>query len=68
MIGTPCRRPTLPAIFLSHGGYWSSDSLVLWTMWGVLRRGSSFPWRITFGTLLHYWLFWFAFPYLGELP
>ncbi|HEX4142183.1 MAG TPA: hypothetical protein VHY91_01425 [Pirellulales bacterium] len=40
----------------------------LWICWVFLRRETVFGWRIAFGTLLFYWLFWFAFPYLGELP
>ena len=40
----------------------------LWCLWGVARHTRSFGWRIAFGTHLHYWLFGFAFPWLGELP
>ena len=40
----------------------------LWFLWVVARHTRSFGWRIAFGTLLHYWLFGFAFPWLGELP
>lgn len=40
----------------------------LWCFWTYTRRDSTFGWRLVFGTLLFYWLFWFAFPYLGELP
>jgi hypothetical protein len=35
---------------------------------GVMGGDASFSWRVNFGILLHYWLFWFAFPWLGELP
>lgn len=41
---------------------------VLWLMWLTLRRDCPFNLRLTFGILLQYWLFWFAFPWLGELP
>jgi hypothetical protein len=41
---------------------------ILWVLWGASRRDASFSWRVNFGILLHYWLFWFAFPWLGELP
>jgi hypothetical protein len=40
----------------------------LWGLWVPLRGNAAFGWRIAFGTLFFYWLFWFAFPYLGELP
>jgi hypothetical protein len=40
----------------------------LWCVWLIARRTRSFGWRIAFGTLLNYWLFWSAFPWLGELP
>ena len=40
---------------------------VLWVFWIALHRDCPFPLRMVFGTLLHYWLFWFAFPWLGEL-
>ena len=40
----------------------------LWFLWAFTRRDPSFGWRIIFGTLLLYLLFWYAFPYLGELP
>jgi hypothetical protein len=42
--------------------------LVLWTWWLAVRHRASMTAALGFATLLHSWLFWFAFPYLGELP
>jgi hypothetical protein len=42
--------------------------LVLWSWWFAVRRRASKAAALRFATLLHCWLFWFAFPYLGELP
>jgi hypothetical protein len=42
--------------------------VILWTRWLGLRRQASKASALSFATLLHCWLFWFAFPYLGELP
>jgi hypothetical protein len=42
--------------------------LVLWICWLAIRRRASKMGALGFATLLHCWLFWFAFPYLGELP
>jgi hypothetical protein len=37
--------------------------------WWFLKKRSASTWgALGFATLLHCWLFWFAFPYLGELP
>jgi hypothetical protein len=45
-----------------------SIRVVLWGWWLADRRRASKARAFGFGTLLHCWLFWFAFPYLGELP
>jgi hypothetical protein len=42
--------------------------LLLWTWWYFQRRSSSAWGALGFATVLHAWLFWFAIPYLGELP
>jgi hypothetical protein len=42
--------------------------IILWTWWLGLRQQASRACALLFATLLHCWLFWFAFPYLGELP
>jgi hypothetical protein len=42
--------------------------LVLWGWWLAIRRRGSKAAALGFATLFHCWLFWFAFPYLGELP
>jgi hypothetical protein len=42
--------------------------LVLWGWWLAIRRRASKAGALGSATLLHCWLFWFAFPYLGELP
>jgi len=42
--------------------------LVLWGWWLAIERRTSKTAALGFATLLHCWLFWFAFPYLGELP
>ncbi len=42
--------------------------LILWGWWLATWRKASKAGALGFGTLLHCWLFWFAFPYLGELP
>ncbi|HEY2838203.1 MAG TPA: hypothetical protein VGJ26_03595, partial [Pirellulales bacterium] len=42
-------------------------AVVLWLAWFWLQRGAGFAARLAFCTLLHYWLFWCAFPWLGEL-
>jgi hypothetical protein len=42
--------------------------LALWGWWLAIRQKASKPNALAFATLLHCWLFWFAFPYLGELP
>jgi len=39
----------------------------LWLGWHWQRRGASFGVRLALCTVLHYWLFWCAFPWLGEL-
>jgi hypothetical protein len=41
---------------------------ILWGWWLAIRRSASKAGALGFATLLHCWLFWFAFPYLGELP
>lgn len=41
---------------------------VLWGLWSAFRLHSTFARRAVFGLLLFYWLFSYAFPYLGELP
>jgi hypothetical protein len=41
---------------------------LLWCLWWRSGRDISFARRLTFGVLLVYWLFWFAFPWTGELP
>jgi hypothetical protein len=41
--------------------------VALWSCWFAWRRNASFSKRVGFGALLHSWLFWFAFPWLGEL-
>jgi hypothetical protein len=40
---------------------------VLWLMWGRWRRTAGFGQRIAILTAMHCWLFWCAFPWLGEL-
>jgi hypothetical protein len=42
--------------------------LVLWAWWLAIRRRASVAGALGFATVFHCWLFWFAFPYLGELP
>jgi hypothetical protein len=42
--------------------------VVLWGWWFAIRRRISKAGALAFATLLHYWLFWFALPYLGDLP
>ncbi len=42
--------------------------IILWTWWLRLRQRTSKASALLFATVLHCWLFWFAFPYLGELP
>ena len=42
--------------------------LVLWVWRLAIRQRASKASALGFATLLHCWLFWFAFPYLGELP
>jgi len=42
--------------------------LVLWGWWLAISPRGSKAAALGFATLLHCWLFWFAFPYLGELP
>jgi hypothetical protein len=42
--------------------------LILWVLWVAFHRDSPFGCRIAFGTLLFYWLFWCAFPYVGQFP
>lgn len=39
---------------------------LLWGYKSLVARKASFTRRIAFGAILHYWLFWFAFPWLGE--
>jgi hypothetical protein len=41
---------------------------VLWGWWLAVRRRAHRAAAFGFATLLHSWLFWFAFPWLGELP
>jgi hypothetical protein len=42
--------------------------IVLWNWWRAIRRKASKAPALGFATLLHCWLFWFAFPCLIELP
>lgn len=42
--------------------------LVIWVLWVAIRRSASRLATITLATLFHSWLYWFAFPWLGELP
>jgi hypothetical protein len=42
--------------------------LLLWGWWLAVRQRASKASTLGFATSLHCWLFWFAFPYLGELP
>jgi hypothetical protein len=41
---------------------------LLWIIIFVKRDQASFPIRLFFSLLLNFWLFWFAFPWLGETP
>ncbi len=44
-------------------------AVVLLSSLYIVRRGNaSRVFLLFFATLEHCWLFWFAFPYLGELP
>ena len=42
--------------------------IILGTWWLGLRQQASKTSGLLFATALHCWFFWFAFPYLGELP
>jgi hypothetical protein len=42
--------------------------LVLWGWRFAIRKRASKESALGFATLLHCWLYWFAFPCLGELP
>ncbi len=39
----------------------------LWWLWACNHRNGSFSFRMTFATLLFYWLFWYAFPWFGPM-
>lgn len=41
---------------------------ILWLLWFVMRRSASMAAVSIFSILLLCWLFWSAFPWLGELP
>jgi len=53
---------------LASAGINLSFLLILWGWWLAVRQRASKATALGFATLLHCWLFWFAFPYLGELP
>lgn len=42
-------------------------AMVLWIIWIRNRRNATRRQALTFGVLLHFWLFWWAFPWLGEM-
>ncbi len=42
--------------------------ILLWFCWVIAYRKNTFMRRLTFVTLLHFWLFYLAFPWMGELP
>lgn len=42
--------------------------VLLWRFWLAFRRRATRGNALVLATLLHCWLFWFAFPYFGELP
>ena len=39
----------------------------LWSMWLAWRRAATFGHRVAILSAMHCWLFWCAFPWLGEL-
>ena len=39
-----------------------------WALWRVSRRPYCYGSQVIFGFILFAWLFWYALPYMGELP
>lgn len=40
----------------------------IWTYWIIIRRNTTYFKSMTLALLFHCWIFWYGFPYLGELP